>query len=171
MPVIRHRAAVRILPFLALALLAAAPVSAQTLLLSVRETSSGTEISGPRSASEGLESALFDKGFIVFDLPAASPLPTLADLAASAQAAGAEAALLVQVDYRDAPRGGDLSQVYGRASFTLVDAAGTLRVKGVEEANNREREKPLTRLELGREVGARVAARVVASFQVPAKGR
>jgi hypothetical protein len=168
---IRRRAPVHILPFLALALFAAAPASAQTLLLSVRETSNGAEVPGPRSAEEGLESALFDKGFIVFDLPAASPLPTAADLAASAQAVGAEAALLVQVDYRDAPRGTGLLQISGKARFTLVDAAGTLRVKGVEEASNREREKQLTLPELGREIGARVAARVIASFSVPSKGR
>jgi hypothetical protein len=152
------------------AISAAAPISAQTLLLSVWETTGGSELTGPRTASEGLESGLFDKGFIVFDLPAATPRPSAADLAASAQAVGAEAALLVEVDYHDAPRGTGISQVSGKARFTLVDAAGTLRARGVEEASNRDRVKPLTRLELGREIGARVAARVVAAFESRRKG-
>ena len=150
---------------LALALFAAAPLCAQTILLSVRETSGGTELAAPLPASEGLQGSLFDRGFIIFVVPAAGPRPSVAELAASARSSGAEAALQLQVEYRDAPRGGNLSQVSATARFLLIDAkTGAQRAKGVEEANNRAREKPLTLPELGKEIGLRVAARVVALF-------
>jgi hypothetical protein len=150
---------------LCLSLFAAAPLSAQTLLLSVRETSGGTGLPAPLPASESLQSTLFDRGFIVIDTPAAGPRPSTEELAGSARSAGAEAALQMQVEYKEAPRGGGLSQISAAARFTLIDAGtGSPRAKGVEEANNLSREKPLTRAELGREIGARVAAKIVAAF-------
>jgi hypothetical protein len=152
--------------FLIVALFAASPLAAQTILLSVRESSGGVDLPAPQPASDGLQSGLFDKGFIVFDAPAGVPRPGTKELAAAARSSGAQAVLSVEVEYRDAPRGADLSQVSARASFSLVDAAtGALMTKGVEEASNRQREAPLSRDELGREVGTRIAARVFTSFQ------
>ena len=82
-----------------------------------------------------------------------------------ARSAGAQAILDVQVDYRDANLGGDLTQISGKATYSLIDVAtGTAKVKGAEEANNRDREKLVDRDGLGREIGTLVAARVVTAL-------
>ena len=53
----------------------------------------------------------------------------------------------------------------GKATYSLIDVAtGTAKVKGAEEANNRDREKLVDRDGLGREIGALVAARVVTAL-------
>ncbi|MGA2480012.1 MAG: hypothetical protein ABSG63_14770 [Spirochaetia bacterium] len=169
MPVIDRGSARSGRPFipalLLLALFAAASLPAQTLLLSVRETSGGTDLPAPLPASDGLQSSLFDRGFIVFDMTAGSPRPSTKELAAAARSSGAQAALMVKVEYTEPPRGASLSQLSATASFSLIDPdTGDQKIKGREEASNRRREKPLTLAELGREIGGRVAARVIAAF-------
>jgi hypothetical protein len=147
--------------FLALALALAAPLCAQTMYVAVREASAGAALPAPTPAREGLESGLFAGGIIVLGLvngTGGGP----AQMAAAARAAGAETVLQLQVDYRDPPRGGAVAEISGSARFTLLDAAtGAQRFSGTEAADNKGREKPLGRQEMGREIGARVAARVI----------
>jgi hypothetical protein len=145
--------------------LAAAPLAAQTILVVVHEAVGGAELAQQLPTREGLESSLFEKGFIVFDTPVGSPRENAVELIRVARSAGAQAIVQVEVDYRDAPLAGSLTQITGKATFSLIDVAtGAARMKGAEEANNRDREKLVTREGLGREIGTLVAARVVTAL-------
>ncbi len=157
----------KFLLFLLPALLAAAPpVTAQSLLLSVRETLNGSPQANPLSSREGLAAALFDDGFIVFDLPGGAP-PEPDGILKIAVAAGADYVLELIVDFSGS--GAGAPRVTAHAEYALRKAAGGLVVlRGTLDGTNRDRESTVDWPALGREMGGVVADKVRQRLTVPA---
>jgi hypothetical protein len=158
---------IRILPgLLLLAALAAAPVTAQTILLAVRDSVNGAPLAPPLPTREGVAGSLFDTGFIVFDAPGEAER-SAAELAGLARTAGADLVLDVRGQYTDRALGaGGLRRVALTVTFTLTDAAsGVVRAKGEETADNANREKDVDRVVLGQEIGRAVSARISAALK------
>lgn len=142
-------------------LLAALPAAAQTVLLVVRESVDSTALPPPLPVREGVSDRLFDSGVIVLDVPGSAPLPSAAELARMARAAGAEAVLEVATDYADTRVGADLLRISARTKWSILDASTSRLIgSGTEEATNRDREKDVNRLTLGGEIGRKVAEQV-----------
>jgi len=78
--------------------LAALPLTAQTLLLVVRENANAQPLPPPFAVREGISGSLFDAGFIVIDDPGSSPVPAPPELARRARSAGAEMVLEVAAE-------------------------------------------------------------------------
>ena len=156
----------RISALAALAFAMAVPLPAQTILLAVRETVRGVPLPTPFAAWESLEAALFDHGFIVFDIRVSTPSPSRGELARVAREAGAGLALELRVTYVDTPISTHLVQIEGTADFALIDAVtGEVTVQGGEKATNRDRERDVDRPALGREIGTLVAAAVAKALR------
>ncbi len=153
----------RIFRILAVLLLAAAalPVTAESILLAVRETADGAGLTPPLPAREGIAGSLFDAGFIVFDLPGDPAARSTNEMVRLARSAGAELFLDVRVQYTDRALGAGVVRITGAASFTLVDAAtGVVKAKGQRTVDNTNREKNVDRAALGQELGRTLAARI-----------
>jgi len=151
----------RRLAFLVLAvLLAAVPLTAQTILLAIQETANGTPLAPPLPAREGVAGSLFDNGFIVLDLPGDAPSAT-AELIRVARAAGADLVLEVRVQYSDRSLGVGKTRISGSVAYTLTDTtSGAVRAKGQEGASNADREKDVDRVILGQEIGKTLVLRI-----------
>jgi len=154
----------RILPLLLiLAACAAVPVTAQTILLAVRDSANGVALAPPLPTREGIAGSLFDSGFIVFDVPVDAARGA-GDLIGLARSAGADLVLDARGLYTDRALGGGLVRVSVSVSFTLTDAAsGVVKAKGEEKADNARREKLIDRTALGMEIGRALSARVSAA--------
>jgi hypothetical protein len=142
-------------------LLAAMPVTAQTVLLVVREKADAQPLPPPFAVREGLSGSLFDAGFIVLDAPGTAAIPAQAELVRMARAAGAEIVLQCSTEYANTTLGADLVRISARTSFTLIDTAtGGFLAKGTSDATNKDRERNVSRMVLGAEIGKDVADRV-----------
>ena len=141
--------------------LAGLPAAAQTLLLVVQENANARPLPPPYSVRESISSDLFDAGYIVLDAPGSSPLPAAAELAQSAQSAGADLVLAVATDYTDMPLPLDMLRISARTTYALIDSATSAIVAhGTREATNKDRERDVSRAILGGEIGREVAAQV-----------
>ena len=157
-----------------MALVGAAPLSAQTVLLVVRESVDGKPLPPPLAAKEGLGSGLFDAGFIVVDFPDSARAPEPAEVTQTARTAGADLILTVSVVYTESAIGSSLVRRSAHAAYTLTDMdSGRVRTRGVQDASNKDRETDVDRRALGKELGARVAKRItdaLSSVVLPADG-
>jgi hypothetical protein len=143
---------------LLLALFAAeAPVlTAQSLLIVVRETLNGVDVPEPLPARETLAETLFDDGIIVFDLPGGAPPDSLLPTAA---AAGADYLLELTVDFTS--QGTTFPRLDAHASYSLRAAGGgAVVLRGSLDGTNEGRETSVDRPALARELGGTVAARI-----------
>jgi hypothetical protein len=157
---------VRIPALVALALILAAPLPAQTILLAVREMAGGVPLPTPLPVRESLEGSLFDQGFIVFDFRVPSPSPSREELARIGRSAGAGCVLEVLVTYVDTAISTHLVRIVGTADFALIDVdTGEVTAQGGEKATNRDREREVDRPALGREIGTLVSARVAKALR------
>jgi hypothetical protein len=137
------------------------PLSAQAVLLVVRENSSGRPLSPPLAVREGISGSLFDSGFIVLDAPGSAPIPNPSELARMARSAGAQAALEVTTEYTDTSLGSDLLRISARTSYALIDCARSgIIAQGTQEATNKDRERETGRAALGSEIGRDILRRV-----------
>ncbi len=155
--------------FLACAgVLAALPVTGQTLLLVVRESANSQPLSPPFAVREGISGSLFDAGFIVIDASGSAAVPGPVELARLARSAGADMALEVAAEYADKSLGPDLTRISARTSFALIDSStGGIVARGTQEATNRDRERDVSRAVLGDEIGRMVALRVRKALHIP----
>jgi hypothetical protein len=153
-------------------LVSAVPLPAQTLLLDVRESVNGAPLPPPLPSWDGLESRLFDEGFIVFDVASSPAAPDQGELTRLARTAGADLILVVTVEYAETAIGIELVRSTGRATYVLTDAGtGTVRASGKEQASNRDRERDVDRQALGREIGKLVGGRVATALNALAPPR
>jgi hypothetical protein len=161
---------IRILPgLLLLASLAAAPLTAQTILLAVRDSVNGAPLAPPLPTREGVAGSLFDSGFIVFDAPG-DGARTASELVGVARAAGADLVLDVRGQYTDRALGGGVVRVSVTVAFTLTDAAsGAVQAKGEATADNAGREKDVDRVMLGQEIGKALSGRVGAALKTESR--
>jgi hypothetical protein len=142
-------------------LLAALPLTPQTLLLVVRENANAHPLPPPFAVREGISGSLFDAGFIVIDAPGSAPVPSPVELARLARSAGADMVLEVAAEYADKNLGPDLVRISARTSFALIDSStGGIVTQGTQEATNKDRERDVSRAVLGSEIGREVARRV-----------
>lgn len=153
-----------------LALAAAPPSGAQTILLMVVEAANSQRLAPPLAVREGVSASLFDAGCIVLDAPAGK-LPAPADAARLAREAGAEVVLEVATEYADTSVGTNLLRISARTTYSLIDpvTSGVL-ARGTREATNRDREKDVGRIALGAEIGKDVAQAVRAFLDQRARG-
>ena len=158
---IRCPRAWRLSLLLLVALAAAVPVTAETILLTVRESVNDAPLAPPLPSREGVAGSLFDGGFIVIDLPGDTPARDAAEMIGVARSAGADLLLDVRVRYSDRALGGGVVRISGSVAFTLTDAAsGVVRAKGEEAVTNANREKDVDRVILGQEIGRTLAGRI-----------
>jgi hypothetical protein len=141
--------------------LASLPVSAQTVLLVVRENANSRPLPPPLAVREGVSGSLFDAGIIVLDAPGAAPLPGTPELARLARAAGAQVVLQCSTEYADTTLGADLVRISARTTYALIDSSnGAVIAEGTQEATNKDREHDVGRAALGGEIGKAVVLQV-----------
>lgn len=151
----------RLLPLLGIALISAAPLAAQTILLVVQESIDGKPLPPPLAAKEGAGSGLFDAGYIVFEFPDSDKAPDKAVVIHTARSTGADLILSVSVEYTETPISTSLIRRSGRAAYALTNAAnGAVRTKGMLDASNKDREGDVDRRALGEELGTLIAKKV-----------
>jgi hypothetical protein len=156
----------RLLPLLSLALISAAPLAAQTLLLVVRESVEGKPLPPPLPTKEGLGSGLFDAGYIVLEYPDSPTAPNQAELTRTARSGGADLILSVTVEYTETAISLNRVRRSGRATYALTHASnGAVRAKGKQDASNRDREGEVDRRALGQEIGKLLAERVTEALK------
>ena len=156
----------RLLPLFLLSLISAAPLAAQTLLLIVRESTDGKPLPPPLPTKEGLESGLFDAGYIVLEYPDAAAVPDQAELRRTARFGGADLILSITVEYTEAAISLNLVRCSGRAVYSITDAAhGAVRAKGKQDASNKDRERGVDRRALGQEIGRALAEKVTEALK------
>jgi len=142
-------------------LFAALPVTAQTVLLVVREKVDARPLPPPLAVREGISGSLFDAGFVVLDAPGSAPVPGPAELARLARSAGADVVLEVATEYADTALGTDLVRISARTSYALIDSSTSgIVAHGTQEATNKDRERDVDRAALGSEIGRNVAIEV-----------
>ena len=150
------------------AALAAGPLGAETVMIAVRETVDGTPSPPPLPAVEGVSSALFEAGHIVFDSGASGGSAKSAELRNVAQEGGAGWILQVTVAYTETKVDQGVMRVTGSASFDLVNAStGATAASDRISASNEGREKIIDRTALGRELGKLISQRVVKALPAP----
>jgi hypothetical protein len=141
--------------------LAALPVTAQTVLLVVREQVDGQPLPPPFPVREGISATLFDAGFIVLDAPGAAPAADTTELARLARSAGAAAVLEIAAEYKDTQLGTDIVRISAHASYAVIDSASNgIMAQGTSDATNRDRELGVNRAALGNEIGKDVVVKV-----------
>jgi hypothetical protein len=151
----------RLLPLFWIALIGAAPLAAQTVLLVVQESVDGKPLPSPLAVKEGLGSGLFDAGYIVFEFPDSDRAPDQAVVTHTARSAGADLILSVSVAYTETAISASLVRRSGRATYALTSSAnGTVRTKGTQDASNKDREADVDRRALGEELGALIAKKI-----------
>ncbi len=151
------------------ALVAPAGVSAETLLIAVRETVDGRASQPPLPADEGVSTSLFEKGHIVFDTGNTDAQKNTTDLTEDARTGGAAWLLRVEVTYTQKQLDQGAMRVDGQATFTLIDSAtGATSLAGTVTASNKGREKNIDRQALGMELGRLVTDRVTKAIPAPA---
>jgi hypothetical protein len=158
---------VRLRNVLALAcLLAGLPAAAETLLLVVQDGADSRPLPQPSPVREGLTGDLFDAGYIVLDAPTSTPFPGAAELSQLARSAGADFVVAVVTDYTDTPLPLDYLRITARTSYSLIDASTSVVIAhGTRDATNKDRERNVTRVLLGAEIGTDVAAQVKAFLE------
>ncbi len=156
------------LPLAALALLAIlspCPASAETVLLATRETVGASPCAPPLPLEEGLFSALFAAGHIVFGLDGAAGTWPTVDLLALARQGGAGWVLQADVDFREDRIGEGPVRLSGRARWTLLRAGdGVGAGTGTFEAGNDGRERTVDMARLAAELGEAIARSVQPFF-------
>jgi hypothetical protein len=131
---------------------------AQAILLVVQESDAGQALSEPLPVREGVDSSLFESGFIVFDVPGAPPARD--ELARMARSSGADLILTISVTWEDTANTTPL-RTAGRATFSAAKAAtGASIADGTASATNKGREKDADRMRLGAEMGVQIAEQV-----------
>ncbi len=133
-----------------------ARLSGETILVATNEAVNGAPLPSPPPVMEGILSALFDAGHIVFGAPVDPPVPE-PRLLEEAAASGVQFILRVEAAFdQSADR---VPIVTCRGSFTLTEA-GTGRTAGAGDVDgtNRGKEKQVDLRALGFEIGAAVAA-------------
>jgi hypothetical protein len=142
-------------------LIAGFPAAAETLLLVVQDGANSRPLPRPSAVREGLTSDLFDAGYIVLDAPSASPFPSAGDLAVIGQTAGADVVIAVATDYSDTLLPLDFVRITAKTTYALVDVATKAVIEqGTRQTSNKDRERDVTRMVLGEEIGRDVAALV-----------
>ena len=146
---------------IAIALLLALPLchaAADTILLSTRESVDGSPCARPWPLEEGLFSALFDAGHIVFAQDATDEALPAPDLVGLARAGGADWILEVVVDFQESRSRSDPARIVARARWTLtLPDSGAPAGGGKMEATNEGRERTIDRTALGAELGEAIA--------------
>ncbi len=140
----------------------AVPLSAgaESILVSAQESADGSVLQPPNAAAEGMEAALYDAGFIVFESESAGTGGNPSDLARTAREGGTDLILVLRVDYAAAQSGGATSTT-GHAVWSLLDSATALELaEGAEDLSNQGREKTMDRPSLGQALGRTIAAKV-----------
>jgi hypothetical protein len=151
----------RLVPFVCMALICAAPLAAQSVLLVVQESLDGKLLPSPLAVKEGLGSGLFDAGCIVFEFPDSDKAPDQAAVTQTARTAGADMILTVTVQYTETAVNTRLVRRLAHAAYALTNAGnGAVRTRGLQEASNKDREADVDRWALGKELGAGIAKRV-----------
>jgi hypothetical protein len=161
----------RLFPLFWMVLIGAAPLAAETILLVVQERIDGKPLPPPLAAKEGLGSGLFDAGCIVLEFPDSDRAPDQAAVTHTARSAGADLILTVSVEYTETAISANLVGRSARAVYALTNAAnGVLRMKGTQDASNKDREADVDRRALGEELGALIAKKVAEALSaaVPA---
>jgi hypothetical protein len=159
----------RLLPLFCMALIGAAPLAAQTVLLVVQESVDGKPLPPPLAAKEGLGSGLFDAGYIVFEFPDSDTAPDQSVVTQTARSAGADLILTVSVVYTETAISTRLVRRSARAAYALTNTEnGAVRTKGTQDASNMDREADIDRHALGEELGARVAKKVTDALMAAA---
>jgi len=152
-----------------MALVGAATLPAQTVLLVVRESVDGKPLPPPLAVKEGLGSGLFDAGYIVFEFPDSDKAPDQAVVTQTALSAGADLVLTVSVVYTETAASSRLVRRSARAAWALTNAEnGAVRTKGMQDASNKDREADIDRRGLGVELGARIATKVAEALSAGA---
>ncbi|HYW81963.1 MAG TPA: hypothetical protein VFB30_01830 [Spirochaetia bacterium] len=155
----------RLVPFFSMALICAAPLAAQTVLLVVQESVDGKPLPPPLAAKEGLGSGLFDAGFIVFEFPDSDKAPDRAVVTHTARSTGADLILTVTVQYTETAIDSRLVRRSAHAAYALTNAEnGAVRTKGMQDASNKNREADVDQRALGLELGAGVARKVAGAL-------
>jgi hypothetical protein len=162
----------RLLPVFWIALISTTPLAAQTILLVVQESLAGTPLPSPLAAKEGLGSGLFDAGYIVFEYPDSDKAPDQAVVMQTARSTGADLVLNVSIAYTETSISTRLVRCAGRATYALIGAAnGEVRLKGLQDASNKDREGEIDRRALGKELGTflarKVAQAIIAAARTP----
>jgi len=155
----------RLVPFFCMALICAAPLAAQTVLLVVQERVDGKPLPPPLAVKEGLGSGLFDAGFIVFEFPDSDKSPDQAAVTRTARSAGADLILTVTVQYTETAINSRLVRRAAHAAYALTNAEnGAVRTKGIQDVSNKDREADVDRRALGEELGTGVAKKVAGAL-------
>jgi hypothetical protein len=152
---------------LTLGVLAVRALSAETVLVAVRETVDGTPGAPPLATVDGVSSALFAAGHIVFDAGSLGASAT-GELVRAAREGGAGWLLQITVAYTQTKLDRGAVRVAGSASFSLVNAqTGTTSLSDRLAASNAGREKSVDRAALGIELGRLISQRVTRVLRTP----
>ncbi|HVP19937.1 MAG TPA: hypothetical protein VMU36_13175 [Spirochaetia bacterium] len=149
------------------ALSAAGTLSAETVLVAVRETVDGAPSDPPLPAVDGVSSGLFAAGHIVFDAGSRGS-SGIGDLVEVAREGGAGWLLDVSVAYKQTKLDQGAVRVAGSASFSLVNAlTGVTSLSDRVAGSNAGREKKIDLTALGVELGRLISQRVTRALPTP----
>ena len=143
-------------------MLAALPVSAETILIALLETVDGSPSVPPLPARDGILQVFFDRGDIVFDVPDSAPIPSPEELLKLARAGGAAYALQIEVAFKQESIAQGGIRYIADAAYILTSVESGIRL-----GEGRIRESGPQRKSLGLAIGRLIAEEVGAYFKEP----
>lgn len=147
--------------------LAAGALSAETVLVAVRETVDGAPSDPPLPAVDGVSSGLFAAGHVVFDAGSRGS-SEIGDLVEVAREGGAGWLLSITVAYTQTKLDQGAVRVAGSASFSLVNAqTGVTSLSDRVAGSNAGRERNINLTALGVELGRLISQRVTKALPTP----
>ena len=147
--------------------LAAGTLSAETVLVAVRETVDGAPSDPPLPAVDGVSSGLFAAGHVVFDAGSRGS-SEIGDLVEVAREGGADWLLRITVAYSQTKLDQGAVRVAGSAAFFLVNAqTGVTSLSDRVAGSNAGRERNINLTALGVELGRLISQRVTKALPTP----